>query len=48
MSDPMMLATGLQIVSAVGVKRMLPLLAVGPVAFGLMAQRKSPADNPAQ
>jgi hypothetical protein len=48
MSDPMMLATGLQIVSAVGVKRMLPLLAVGAVAFGLMAQRKSPADNPAQ
>jgi hypothetical protein len=48
MSDPMMVATGLQIVSAVGVKRMLPLLAVGAVAFGLMAQRKSPADNPAE
>jgi hypothetical protein len=48
MSDPMMLATGLQIVSAVGVKRMLPLLAVGAIAFGLMAQQKSPADNPAE
>jgi hypothetical protein len=25
---------------------MLPLLAVGAIAFGLMAQRKSPADSP--
>jgi hypothetical protein len=48
MSDPMMVATGLQIVRAVGVKRMFTMLAVGAVAFGLMAQRKSPADNPAE
>jgi len=48
MSDPMMVAAGLQIVSAVGIKRMLPLLAIGAVAFGLMAQRKSPVDSPAE
>ena len=48
MSDPMMIATVLQIVRAVGVKRLLPLLAVGAIAFGLIAQRKSPADNPAE
>jgi len=48
MSDPVMVATGLQIVSAVGIKRMLPLLAIGTVAFGLMTQRKLPADSPAE
>ena len=48
MSDPMMVAAGLQIVRAVGLKRLLPLLAVGAIAFGLMVQRKSPADSPAE
>lgn len=43
MSDPMVLAAGLQILRTVGVKRLLPLLAIGGVAFGLMAQRKSQA-----
>lgn len=41
MSDPMVLAAGLQILRTVGVKRLLPLLAIGGVAFGLMTQRKS-------
>ncbi len=48
MSDPMMVAAGLQIVRAVGVKRLLPLLAVGGIAFGLMAQRKSSGESPAE
>jgi hypothetical protein len=48
MSDPMMVAAGLQVVRTVGVKRMLPLLAIGAVAFGLIAQRKLPADSPAE
>lgn len=48
MSDPMMVAAGLQIVRAVGVKRLLPLLAVGGIAFGLMAQRKSSGETPAE
>lgn len=48
MSDPMMMAAGLQIVRAVGVKRLLPLLAVGGIAFGLMAQRKSSGEDPAE
>ncbi len=41
MSDPMIVATGLQIVRAVGVKRLIPLLAVGGIALGLLASRKS-------
>lgn len=37
--DPVMIATGLQIVRAIGVKRLLPLLAVGGLALGIMASR---------
>jgi len=48
MSDPMMVATGLQIVRAIGVKQLLPLLAIGAIAFGLMAQRKSLTESPAE
>lgn len=39
LADPMVLAAGLQIVRTVGVKRLLPLLAIGGIAFGLMASR---------
>lgn len=39
LADPMVLAAGLQIVRTVGVKRLLPLLAMGGIAFGLMASR---------
>jgi hypothetical protein len=52
MSDPMIVAAGLQIVRAVGVKRLLPLFAIGfaigAIAFGLMTSRKSSEDNPAE
>lgn len=41
LADPMVLATGLQIVRTVGVKRLLPLLAIGGIAFGLMASRSN-------
>ncbi|PDT90129.1 hypothetical protein CO669_11745 [Bradyrhizobium sp. Y36] len=39
LADPMLLATGLQIVRAIGVKRLLPILAIGGVALGIMASR---------
>ncbi|MGY8684210.1 hypothetical protein Q2941_41620 [Bradyrhizobium sp. UFLA05-153] len=39
LSDPMLIATGLQIVRAIGVKRLLPILAIGGVALGIMASR---------
>lgn len=44
LADPMVLAAGLQIVRSVGVKRLLPLLAVGGIAFGLMAHRSGADD----
>ncbi|MHC2331521.1 hypothetical protein [Bradyrhizobium sp. USDA 4454] len=38
-SDPVVVATGLQIVRAIGVKRLIPILAIGGLALGLMASR---------
>jgi len=37
--DPAMVAIGIQVVRAVGVKRLVPLLAIGGVALGLLAAR---------
>src|SRR6202008_1380469 len=39
LADPVLLATGIQIVRAIGVKRLLPILAVGGLALGLLAGR---------
>ncbi len=47
LADPMLVATGLQIVRAIGVKRLLPLLAIGGVALGIMASRAGAADEAA-
>lgn len=44
-ADPMVIATGLQIVRAIGVKRLIPILAVGGLALGLMASRSAASNN---
>src|ERR1700760_2779094 len=36
LADPAMLATGLQLVRLVGLKRLVPILAIGGIALGLM------------
>lgn len=41
LSDPMILAAGLQIVRTIGVKRMLPIIAIGGIALGLLASRSA-------
>ena len=38
-SDPALVAVGIQVVRAVGVKRLIPILAVGGLALGLLASR---------
>ncbi len=43
--DPMVVAAGLQLVRAVGVKKLLPILALGGLALGLMASRSSVAGD---
>lgn len=37
--DPMMLTTGLQIVRALGFKKLIPILAIGGIALGYLASR---------
>ena len=44
-ADPALIATGLQIVRAVGVKRLVPILLVGGLALGLMASRSAASSN---
>lgn len=47
LSDPMLMAAGLQIVRTIGFKRMIPLLAIGGVALGVMASRRANDEAPA-
>ena len=50
LADPAMMAIGLQVVRAVGIKRLVPLLAIGGVAIGLLAARghAGPSAEPAE
>lgn len=41
LSDPANLAIGLQLVRMIGVRKIIPLLAIGGVVLGLMASRKT-------
>ena len=45
LSDPVILATGLQVVRTIGVKRLIPILAIGGVALGFLASRQSAEDG---
>ena len=44
LSDPIILAAGLQIVRTVGITRLVPILAIGGIALGVMANRRSNDD----
>jgi len=49
LADPAMVAIGIQLVRAIGVKRLVPLLAVAGVAVGLLAARgHAQAEEPAE
>jgi hypothetical protein len=45
LSDPMTMAIGLQLVRAIGVKRLVPLLAIGGIALGLMTRAHGEDDD---
>lgn len=45
LADPMLLATALQIVRAIGIKRLIPILAIGGIALGVMASRSAAASS---
>jgi hypothetical protein len=44
----MVVAAGLQVIRAIGVKKLVPLLAVGGLALGLLANRPSSNQAPAE
>jgi hypothetical protein len=48
LSDPATLAMGLQLVRIIGVKRLVPLLAVGGVALGLLASQRNRRESPTE
>jgi predicted transporter len=48
LADPMVVAAGLQAVRAIGIKRLVPILAVGGLALGLLAGRPSSNEAPAE
>ena len=45
LADPMLVATGIQLIRAIGIKKLIPILAVGGLALGLMANRNPSADE---
>ena len=47
LSDPMLMAAALQVVRAVGIKRLVPILAVGGIALGFLASRNAAASHEA-
>lgn len=46
LTDPIVMALGLQVVRAVGIKRLIPILAVGGIALGFLAARRNGEDAP--
>jgi hypothetical protein len=47
LADPMLVAAGIQVIRAIGVKRLIPILAVGGLVFGWLASRSSSRDQAA-
>jgi hypothetical protein len=45
LADPMVVAAGLQLMRSVGVKKLIPILALGGLALGLMASRNNVSDQ---
>jgi hypothetical protein len=45
LADPTVMAIGLQMARTIGMKRLIPLLAIGGIALGLLASRSSVADQ---
>lgn len=45
LADPVVVATGIQLVRAIGVKKLIPILALGGLALGLFASRNHSSDG---
>jgi hypothetical protein len=47
LADPMLVAAGIQVIRAIGIKKLIPILAVGGLALGFLASRGSPVRDEA-
>ena len=45
LADPMLVAAGLQVIRAIGIKKLIPILAVGGLALGFFVSRAAAGDN---
>jgi len=45
LADPMLVATGIQLIRAIGIKRLVPILAIGGLALGILASRGNATDD---
>ena len=41
LADPMLVATGIQVIRAIGIKKLVPILAIGGLALGFLASREA-------
>jgi hypothetical protein len=50
LADPMLVAGGIQIIRAIGIKKRLPVLAIGGVVLGLLvvSRRDAPGQTPTE
>ncbi len=47
LADPMLVAAGIQVIRAIGIKKLIPILAVGGIALGLLASKNNSAGSEA-
>ena len=47
LSDPVLVATGIQVIRAIGVKKLIPILAIGGLALGFLASRTNASSGEA-
>jgi hypothetical protein len=45
LADPMLVAAGIQVIRAIGIKKLIPILAVGGLALGFLASRNTQGDE---
>lgn len=45
LADPMLVAAGIQVIRAIGARKLVPILAVGGLALGLLANRNTQTDE---
>jgi len=45
LADPRLIAMGVQLVRAIGIRRLIPILAVGGLALGFLASRQTTGDE---